>query len=388
MIVWAVGDFAFFLPDTYYSLYVESLGASAFFLGTILSASSFVMAFLQLAGGYWADKHGRKLLIVGMNFGKSLIFLIFATAPTWHFVLVGEVLLGISTISQPALTAILADSLPPDKRGLGYSLTMAVGATSIVSPVVAGFLYLNYNLVNGMRIAYAIVSGCWFATGLVLMKLTETLPHGSLKISIKDVIKHYPNAVRQCVTVWKLVPKPMLNLLLVFTPSMFFVRMCLPYYVLYANHVLQIEEFHWALLQIWHSTVFYISLLPIGRLIDIFGRKKPLMLSSLFFAAGIALFLHGTIVDLYLFFALSAVGNAMIFTAYPSLQADLTPAEYRGKIMGFTNFLDCILGSGALLLSGLLYENISPTTPFLLQLIVMAITAMTTFLFIKEKQDE
>gem|GEM_PF-6972899 len=53
----------------------------------------------------------------------------------------------------------------------------------------------------------------------------------------------------------------------------------------------------------------------------------------------------------------------LVFTAYPSLQADLTPKEYRGKVMAFSNFVDCILGSEALLLGGFLYEVVSPITP-------------------------
>ncbi len=383
MAVWAITDFASFLPDTYYSLYAEALGASAFLLGIIVSVSSFVMAFLQLAGGYWADKYGRKLLIEGMSFGRALIFLIFATAPTWHFILLGEILLGISTISQPALTAILADSLPPEKRGLGYSLTIVAGATSILSPLVAGYLYLTYNLVIGMRIAYLIVSLCWFLSGLLFLRLTETLK-AEKQVSVKDAISQNPKAFKECLSVWKLVPKPMINLLLVFTPAMFFVRMCIPYYVLYANHILQIGAFQWALLQMWSSIMFYASVIPVGKLVDVIGRKKPLLLSSIFFAFGLLLFLHGDVPRLYVFFALSAIGNALIFTAYPSLQADLTSRELRGKVIGFTNFLDCILASGALLIGGFLYDNVSSMTPFLLQLSAMIITTVATVLFIRE----
>jgi len=48
------------------------------------------MAFQQLAGGYWADKRGRKVLIVGASFARTLIYLVFATAPTWHSILLGR----------------------------------------------------------------------------------------------------------------------------------------------------------------------------------------------------------------------------------------------------------------------------------------------------------
>jgi len=381
--MWTITDFANFLPNTYYSLYIEALGASAFLLGAILSAASLAMAFLLLAGGYWADKYGRKLMIVSVSFLRGLVFLIFAAAPTWHFILLGEVLLGISSISEPAVGALFADSLPPEKRGLGYSFSLVVGATSILSPLIAGLLYISFNLVQAMRITYLIVSVCWFTSGMISLRLTETIKPET-KISIKQAVKQYPKAIKECVNVLKLLPKSLLNLILVFTPIMFFIRMCTPYYVLYANHVLQIEEFQWALLQTWSSVIFYISLLPIGKFVDVFGRKKPLLLSSIFFALGLSLFLNGDLLKLYVFFALTAIGNAMVFTAYPSLQADLAPKEIRGKVIGFTSFLDCILASGALLLGGALYEEIAPATPFLLQLTAMTLTAIATFFFIKE----
>lgn len=386
LIVWAVTDFANFLPDTYYSLYVEALGASPFFIGVVLSASLFVMAFLQIAGGYWADKLGRKILIVIVSFLRALTFLIFAAAPTWHYILLGEILVGVLAVSQPAWMAIVADSLPPEKRGLGYSLSMLAGVTSILSPVTAGILYLKYGLLIGMRITYLIVSACWFICGLVLLGLKETLSSEKSKISLVAFFKEYPRAFRDCVTVWRIVPKSMLHLFLVFTPLTFFVRMCIPYYVLYASQVLKVDEFHWAILQAFNSVIFYSLLLPIGRSVDVFGRKKPLVLSSVSGALGIALFMYGNPMGLYVSFALSAICNALVFTAYPSLQADLTPKEYRGKVMGFSNFVDSILGSGALLLGGFLYESVSRSIPFLLLLIAMVLTATATAIFITEPQ--
>jgi MFS family permease len=208
LVVWALTDFVYYLPDTYYSLYVEALGASPFSLGGLLSVAMVVMAFVQLAGGYWADRHGRKMLIVSMSFGKALTFLIFASAPTWHLILLGEILVSISAMSQPAQMAIIADSLPPEKRGLGYSLSLVVGATSILSPVAAGFLYLQFGLVSSMRAAYLIASACWLISGLIFLRLTETLEPEKNKLSLPEVLKQYPKAFKEGFTVWKTSRNP------------------------------------------------------------------------------------------------------------------------------------------------------------------------------------
>ena len=381
--VWSITDFAFWLPDSYYSLYVEALGASAQLLGVIVAASSLVVAFLQFAGGYWADRYGRKLLILGASFGKAVTYLIFAVAPSWEFILLGEVLIGMTTIYLPAAGAMFADSLPEEKRGMGFSISLVVGATTILSPVVAGFLFLNYRLVGAMRIIYVLMSVCWFVSGIIFTRLVET-PQKKGISSLKEAVKQYPTAVKECVKVWRYLPKSMLMLLLIFSPATFFVRMCAPYYALYANHVLNVEEFQWALLQLSHFLVYYALLLPVGKLVDTFGGKKALMLSSVLFTAGIVFFITGDIARLYVFFALSAAGNALVFTAYSSLQTDLTPKEHRGKVIGFTNFTDSILASAAVLLGGFIYQNLSPSAPFLLQLGIMVITAIATLRFIGE----
>ena len=52
--------------------------------------------------------------------------------------------------------------------------------------------------------------------------------------------------------------------------------------------------------------------------------------------------------------------------------------------MGFSNFIDCLLGSAALLLGGFLYETVSKMAPFLLLLITMASTAVATAIFVTE----
>lgn len=96
--------------------------------------------------------------------------------------------------------------------------------------------------------------------------------------------------------------------------------------------------------------------------------------------------LYGDVPRLFTFYTFSALGNALIFTSYLSMQADLMLKEYRGKIMGFSNFIDCFIGSGALLLGGFLYESVHPMTPFILQLTFMVATAAATLVLIKESE--
>ena len=59
------------IPQTYASLYYLSLGADDFLLSIIGFAGYIAIALVQLPGGYFAEKHGRRWLIATMTFGLA-----------------------------------------------------------------------------------------------------------------------------------------------------------------------------------------------------------------------------------------------------------------------------------------------------------------------------
>jgi len=69
---WLLMNFSAAVPATYYSLYVLGLGGTPFIIGIIEFASFLALAFVQFPGGYVADKHGRRWLIVTFTFGLAL----------------------------------------------------------------------------------------------------------------------------------------------------------------------------------------------------------------------------------------------------------------------------------------------------------------------------
>jgi MFS family permease len=74
------------IPDTYASLFYLHLGANTFMLSIIGFAGSIAVAFVQFPGGYLADKHGRRWLIVTMTFGLAVgsLFFIFCALVAIH----------------------------------------------------------------------------------------------------------------------------------------------------------------------------------------------------------------------------------------------------------------------------------------------------------------
>ena len=153
-ISWALMNFVGHMPETYYSLYVLELGGTPMSVGVINFSYMIALASVQFLGGYLADSYGRKRLVVTMTFALALSYLLYALAFSWEVILVGAVLQGLFLVYQPALWAIMADSLPPERRGVGYALSQLVGAVSIASPMVAGCIVGWAGLLTGMRVMY------------------------------------------------------------------------------------------------------------------------------------------------------------------------------------------------------------------------------------------
>ncbi|MEM2119312.1 MAG: MFS transporter, partial [Candidatus Bathyarchaeia archaeon] len=236
---WILIDFAAELPATYYSLYVLHLGATETILGMIGLFSFLALASMQFPGGYLADKFGRKWIVSTMTFGVGLSYILYALAPSWHFILVGAVLMCLcNSTYQPALMAMIADSLPPERRGMGFGIVQLIASASTTpGPIVAGLLYNQFGLVDGMRIGYGIVVLLFLvAAFLRLAKLKETMTV-TRKPSLSEFIQSYPTALKESFRVWQRVPKAMLYLFLSSAFIVFGFSMVQLFFVVYAVNV-------------------------------------------------------------------------------------------------------------------------------------------------------
>jgi MFS family permease len=365
VISWILIDFAGELPGTYFSLYVLALGGTELAIGLIGFASFIALASVQFPGGFLADKYGRRWLISTMTFGLALSFILYAIAPTWHLILIGAIIHNLCLIYQPALLAMVADSLPPERRGMGFSIINLIAAVSTTpAPIVAGLLLVQYGLVPSMRINYFIVVALYLTAAVLRLKLKETIKDPK-KISRKELLSSYPQAIRESAAVWKVVPKAMLFLFLANLIGTFSGAMITPYVVVYAVHVLHVGEFEWSVVMTFLFVVMIVSALPCGKLIDKVGRKKPLLFGYLLLIPSIWLVIYGDLFKLFLALPFLGLSQILMMSSISSLQADLVPQEQRGKVIGFTNFINYLVMASGQLTGGFLYKNFSPQVPFL-----------------------
>jgi MFS family permease len=388
VVSWILIDFAVELPATYYSLYVLKLGATETVLGMIGLFSFLALASMQFPGGYLADKFGRKWIISSMTFGVGLSFIFFAIAPSWHLILIGTIIMNVcNSTYQPALMAMIADSIPAKRRGMGFSLIMLItSASTTPGPVVAGLLHGQFGLVDGMRIAYGLVVMLFLiAAFLRLFKLKETIASDS-KPRFQEFLQSYPAALRESFAVWKRIPRSMFYLFLSTAIISFGISTVQLYLVVYAVDVLLIEEAAWALtLTALFITMIVLSI-PIGKIVDKTSRKIPILGAYFIFGLSIWLFVNGDLLRLFVSLVLLGVGQVMMNSAFGALQTDLTPQEERGKVNGFTNFINFILMALGSLLGGFMYEHIAPEMPFFFAIILIIPSFVLTLIMVHEPE--
>ena len=368
-ITWILMNFAGPIPQTYASLYFKRLGADDFMLSVIGFAGTIAIALVQFPGGYLADKHGRRWLVFTMTFGVALAYIFFIFAPSWHFIIIGAMIQNLCLLYQPALFAIMLDSVSPENRGAGYTLQSVITSlASIPASIIAGIIILAFDLDLGMRIAYTIVMVFYLAAAVIRVKLKETLSNnsGNSHPNFIDALREYPKAVREGLHVWRLVPKSTFYLFIATAGVSSLVSGCNIYFVVYATGILGLEQFSWALvLAIMSLTVAGPTILA-GYLMDRIGRKRPLILGFLLYIPAMLLFINANSTTIYIAFFFFGLGQTLQWTSYQSLLGDLTPRNLRGKVVGCSQFFTYLSQALTLLVVGALYAYVSPQLPFLL----------------------
>jgi MFS family permease len=388
VVSWILIDFAVELPATYYALYVLELGATETILGMIGLFTFLSLASMQFPGGYLADKFGRKWIISSMTFGVGLSFVFYAIAPSWHFILVGTILMNIcNSTYQPALMAMVADSIPSKRRGMGFSIIMLItSASTTPGPLVAGMLNSQFGLIDGMRISYAIVVALFLvAAFLRVFRLKETITSGS-KPTLREFLQSYPTALKESFGVWKKIPSSMFYLFLSMAVMMFGIASVQLYLVVYAVDILLISEASWALMLTALFVTMIVLSIPIGKIVDKTNRKLPILGAYLIFGISMWLFVNGDFVKLFVSLVLVGVAQVMMNSAFGALQTDLTPKEQRGKVNGFTNFMNFILMALGSLVGGVLYEHVSPELPFIFAMGLIIPSFIITLTLVKEPE--
>jgi MFS family permease len=133
---------------------VPLVGTQEFRIGSKVVVFSFIIAFgivkalLNLASGLLADRFTRKsVLVAGWIAGLPVPFLL-AWGPSWAWIVVANVLLGVSQGLAWSMTVNMKiDLVGPSQRGLAMGLNEAAGYGALgVTALLTGYIAASYGL--------------------------------------------------------------------------------------------------------------------------------------------------------------------------------------------------------------------------------------------------
>ncbi|MGC8606464.1 MAG: MFS transporter [Vulcanisaeta sp.] len=187
--LYAIGN-ALTIP--YFSIYLKMLGANAIDIGLTYSISIIAQLITVIPGGYLTDTLGRRLSIIIGTWLITITSFLMVIAPNWQLLAVFYAINMAAAFYQPALLAILIDSLPRDRYASGILITSILPQIPwLVLPPIGGFLINKYGLL-GIRFAY-LISSIISTTVAVIRQLAikETLNNKLSKASLREFLHSY-----------------------------------------------------------------------------------------------------------------------------------------------------------------------------------------------------
>ena len=375
--------FTAFLWWPYRSLFILELGATKELLGMLLMVETVSQVVFQLPGGILADRLGRRKVIIFSSLFRVAAPAVYLLSTHWTHIAPGLVLNSAGMISIPAINALIAESLPLERRSSGFAAYRTVTwMPMIVTSLLGGIFMDHYGVVRGVRLCLIAMLIISVASTLVRWRyIMETLEAPEVK---QEDPRQRTRSAREIVQGLGEMPREVWVLTVVAALSGFAMRTVWSFMVVYAVEVIGLTKTQWGLIGTFVSVISTVLTIPGGVLADRIGRKPCITASKVLGPLSTIGFVLST--DFWhLALARSVGGVAQGFggmvwgtmggPVWQALVADCTPPEERGRMMGLMGSIAGIASTPASWVGGYLYDNISPRLPFQLSFALDALSA-------------
>ncbi|MFB6164326.1 MAG: MFS transporter [Haloarculaceae archaeon] len=366
---------------------VPVLGRDVFGVQSLLVVGSFVVSFgfvkglLNLYAGKWGGEYGRKpVLVLGWATALPLpAILIFA--PSWGWITVGNVLLGVNQ----ALTWSMAinakiDLAGPDQRGLAVGIDEAFGYTGVAAGAwLTGLIAARTSLRPEPFYFLAGVVVVAFLIALVL--ITETVQyaeregdddHHDANLPFREVLKRATYGDRTLFAAAQAghVEK--------FVDTLFWLGV--PLYLTAQGLDIAAVGFVVGV----HSAMYFLQIAT-GGLADRIGRRPPVVAGMFLAGAGV---LGMVLVEGYLSWValagVSGLGMALLYPNLMTVPGDAAHPTWRATGMGvYRMWRDTGYGVGAIAI-GLAMQVADAAAAFYLIAGLMFVSGTVVYLWMEE----
>ena len=349
-----------FLPK-----YLEALGASVPVIGLFGTAEDFLDGIYQYPGGWIADRLGRRrafLFFLGLAFIGYLIYLL---GPSWPFAFAGlAFVMAWQSMASPAMFAVIGDSLPPEKRAMGFSIqSILKRAPIVIAPIIGGIIIARRGIISGVHLGLIVTLAIAILTALLIRMIDITTQ---------------PLHAENIFGVWRSFETGLKRLLV----SDIFIRTCEGMadvlVIIYVTNVLRISVARFGtLLAILFLTTLIIYV-PAAKAADRVGRRPFIIATFCAFAlyplAIVSAHDFTGLVIAFIIGGLREIGEP----ARKAMIVDFAKPQLRARSVGLYYLLRSLTITPAAAIGGLLWK-VSPQTPFV---IAGAFGIAGTFIFI------
>jgi MFS transporter, DHA1 family, multidrug resistance protein len=326
----------FSLRTPFLPFYIKDLGADTFasqamWAGVINGGGAAVMAISAPIWGIVADRYGRKPMVLrAMLAGSVTIGLMSLASNPWH--LLGlRFLEGAFTGSATASMTLVASTTPRERMGFSLGMMqMAIFSGASIGPLFGGLLADQI----GFRATF-LVASAMLATGaaIVLTQVRERFTRPARGGGVDDV----ENRVRLSTLLLGSAMLAMIGVMFVLRTASSAIQPIMPLYVEHVAHSASpVATLSGITLGIAGLTSA-VAAVVLGRLADRIGQRKILIASAL----GVGLLylplaIAQSPAQLIVLQACFGVAAGGVLPTANAIVANLTPAQRRGAVYGFT----------------------------------------------------
>ncbi|WP_207592973.1 MFS transporter [Halomontanus rarus] len=364
----------------------DVLGVESFLvIGSFVVSFGFVKALLNLYAGKWGEEYGRKPVLVLGWLTALPIPIILIYAPSWSWITVGNVLLGINQ----ALTWSMAinakiDLASPDQRGLAVGIDEAFGYTGVaagawITGVIAGQTSLRpepfYFLAAVVVLAF-LISVFLIKETVQLAQMEADDDHHDANLPFDEVLKRATYGDKT------LFAAAQAGHVENFVDTLFWIAV--PLYL--TSRGLAIEAV--GVVVGVHSAMYFLQI-GTGGLADRIGRRPPVVAGMFLAGAGV---LGMVFVQSYLpwviLAGLSGLGMALLYPNLMTVPSDAAHPTWRSAGMGvYRMWRDAGYAVGAILL-GLTMEFVNAEAAFYVTAILMFLSGAVVYVWMEETHPE
>lgn len=359
--------------NPYNSLFIFALGASGTELGMLSSLGLAFSTLFSILTGWMSDRGDKKSIFLAGAAVGVLVPIAYALSPNWSWLAVAFILFGVSEgIVQPAWQAMYANSVNDDSRGTVYGLAnLFVMSPILFAGLAGGYLVSWFGGLDagGIRPLYylqivlslAIVAFIWrYLAPPRRQGQPVPFSFGQMVADYREVLSI--DGVRSWVLMKSL--------------GSITVGLVGPFWMVYASLVWGASAMTIAFM-VTVRTLTRIVLSPfVGRLTDVYGRKKLIIGGRLMMYLSAVVFLWGG-GGWMLFLAWVLMGmNDATSVAWQAKEVELVGSGQRARMTALSMGAFHLLAVPASLLGGYLWDQVGYLAPFIFMIVVDGLVRM------------